>query len=194
MSVCNNCSSSDKTVQFMAVQISSRVPIVITGYGCKNSILPLVSSVCAWRGSCLTVRITFQMKHTTPSAPNYRLPIDITAKISNLTQSWSVTELQTAIKHVHVTCRCWFRLLGSRSSSSIVFPPIRLRASPQLTPSTYNMMHHVTYALPQGAGSRGILHRCAIRIDFYPRARNKTNIRRILPPSAVTTTALTDFS
>jgi hypothetical protein len=42
--VCDKCSSSDKTAEIMAVPISSSASAATTGYGCKNSILPLVLS------------------------------------------------------------------------------------------------------------------------------------------------------
>jgi hypothetical protein len=41
--VCEKCSSSDRTVEIMALPISSSALPVTTGYGCKNSILTLVS-------------------------------------------------------------------------------------------------------------------------------------------------------
>jgi hypothetical protein len=61
--VCDNCSSSDKTAEITAVPISSGASAATTGYGCKNSILPLVSSFCAQRGLCVAVRFAFYMKH-----------------------------------------------------------------------------------------------------------------------------------
>jgi hypothetical protein len=46
VSVCDKCSSSDKSAQITAVPISSSASAATTGYGCKNSILPLVSWSC----------------------------------------------------------------------------------------------------------------------------------------------------
>jgi hypothetical protein len=43
-SVCDKCSSSDRTAEIMYVSISSSASAATTAYGCKNSILPLVSS------------------------------------------------------------------------------------------------------------------------------------------------------
>jgi hypothetical protein len=40
--VCDKCSSSDRTAEITAVPISSSASAATTGYGCKNSILPLV--------------------------------------------------------------------------------------------------------------------------------------------------------
>jgi hypothetical protein len=57
--VCEKCSSNDKTAEITAVPISSSASAATTGYGCKNSILPLVSSFCAWRDSCVVVRVAF---------------------------------------------------------------------------------------------------------------------------------------
>jgi hypothetical protein len=42
----DKCSLSDKTAKIMAIPISSSVSAATTGYGCKNSILPLISSFC----------------------------------------------------------------------------------------------------------------------------------------------------
>jgi hypothetical protein len=47
MFVCDKRSSSDKTAEITAVPISSSASAAITGYGCKNSLLPLVLSFCA---------------------------------------------------------------------------------------------------------------------------------------------------
>jgi hypothetical protein len=63
VSVCDKCSSSDKTAEITAVPISSSASAATTGYGCKNSILPLVSPLCVWRGLCVVVRVEFKMKH-----------------------------------------------------------------------------------------------------------------------------------
>jgi hypothetical protein len=41
---CDKCSFSDKIAEITAVPISSSALAATTGYGCKNSILPLVSS------------------------------------------------------------------------------------------------------------------------------------------------------
>jgi hypothetical protein len=43
--VCDMCSWSNKTAEIMAVPISSSA-LATTGYGCKNSILPLVLPFC----------------------------------------------------------------------------------------------------------------------------------------------------
>jgi hypothetical protein len=42
---CDKCSSSDKA-EITALPISSSASAATMGYGCKNSILPLVSSFC----------------------------------------------------------------------------------------------------------------------------------------------------
>jgi hypothetical protein len=56
--VCDTYSSSDKTAEITAVPVSSSASAATTGYGCKNSILPLVS-LCARRGLCVVVRAAF---------------------------------------------------------------------------------------------------------------------------------------
>jgi hypothetical protein len=43
--VCDQCLSSDKTDEITAVHISNSASAVATGYGYKNSIVPLVSCV-----------------------------------------------------------------------------------------------------------------------------------------------------
>jgi hypothetical protein len=53
---CGKRLSCDKIVEITAVPISSNAS---AGYGCKNSILPLVSLFCAWRSSCVAVRVAF---------------------------------------------------------------------------------------------------------------------------------------
>jgi hypothetical protein len=45
-SVCDKCSPSDKTSETTAVSIPSSASAATAGYGCKNSVLPLVSSFC----------------------------------------------------------------------------------------------------------------------------------------------------
>jgi hypothetical protein len=45
--------------EITAVPISSSASAATMGYGCKNSILPLVSSFCARRGSCVVVSVAF---------------------------------------------------------------------------------------------------------------------------------------
>jgi hypothetical protein len=44
--VCDKCSSSDKTAEITAVPISSSASAATTGYGCKDSVVSLVSSFC----------------------------------------------------------------------------------------------------------------------------------------------------
>jgi hypothetical protein len=53
------CLWSKKTAEITAVPIQSSASAATVGYGCKNSILPLVSSFCARRGSCVIVRVAF---------------------------------------------------------------------------------------------------------------------------------------
>jgi hypothetical protein len=55
----DKCSSSDNTAKITAVTISSTASTATTKYGCKNSILSLVSSFCVWKGSCVVVRVAF---------------------------------------------------------------------------------------------------------------------------------------
>lgn len=46
MFISGKCTLNDETAQITAVQISSRASADATGYGYKNTILPLVSSFC----------------------------------------------------------------------------------------------------------------------------------------------------
>jgi hypothetical protein len=45
--VCDKCSLQDKTAEIMVILISSSALVAAMGYGCKNSVLPLVSSFFA---------------------------------------------------------------------------------------------------------------------------------------------------
>jgi hypothetical protein len=60
MFVFHKSSSSDKTAEIMAVQISCSASTATTGYGCKNLILPLFLSFYACRGLCVIVRVAFK--------------------------------------------------------------------------------------------------------------------------------------
>jgi hypothetical protein len=44
--VCDKCSLSDKTAEIMVIPVSSSASVSLTGYGCKNWILPLVLLRC----------------------------------------------------------------------------------------------------------------------------------------------------
>jgi hypothetical protein len=46
-SVCDVCSSSDKTAEIMAVPVASSAAAATAGHGCKNSVLTLIPSSCA---------------------------------------------------------------------------------------------------------------------------------------------------
>jgi hypothetical protein len=48
-SVYDKCSLNDKTAKITAGPISGSASAATTGYGCKNSILPVVSSFCVRR-------------------------------------------------------------------------------------------------------------------------------------------------
>jgi hypothetical protein len=57
--VCDKCSSSDKTDEVTAVLISSSASAATAGYGCRNSMLEMVSSFYACRGLCVVVTVAF---------------------------------------------------------------------------------------------------------------------------------------
>jgi hypothetical protein len=44
----------------MAILISDSASAATMGYGCKNSIQPLVLSFCALRGSCVVLGLHFE--------------------------------------------------------------------------------------------------------------------------------------
>jgi hypothetical protein len=50
---------SDKTTEISAIPISISASAATTGYGCKNSILLLVSKFYARWSSCVVVRVAF---------------------------------------------------------------------------------------------------------------------------------------
>lgn len=50
MIVCDRCASVDKAAEITAVQISDNALTAVTGYDCKNSDFPVVSSFCGSKG------------------------------------------------------------------------------------------------------------------------------------------------
>jgi hypothetical protein len=84
--VCDKCQWSYKTAEITAVPTSRSASAATTGYGWKNSILPLVLSCCTWRGSCVVARVMFYLVYVHSSSLDYR-----TSKISD--ESWSRSQV-----------------------------------------------------------------------------------------------------